>query len=128
MAAQQRMTLGSLIESFERFLKDLAIVCVDHIAPYVFDDRFEDFSPTGTELAAHFNARSIGKAMCESGTWLNNRLVNDRFRRLLSPRSESRGNFSFPMKSNRRWPSAIGRARWRCFGKSVIQLLTIPES
>jgi hypothetical protein len=56
MALQRRMALGGLIEAFERFLKELAVVCVDHTAPYVYDDRFEEFAPSGTELAVHFAA------------------------------------------------------------------------
>ncbi len=36
--------LGSLIENFERFIKETAIVCVDLVAPHTFDDRFDKFS------------------------------------------------------------------------------------
>jgi len=41
MGLLQLRVLGSLIENFERFIKEVAIVCVDSIAPYTFDDRFE---------------------------------------------------------------------------------------
>ncbi len=96
MAQQRRMALGSLIEAFERFLKELAVVCVDHVAPNVYDDRFEEFKPSGTELAVHFAAGTIGKAMCEAGTWISNGLINDRFRRLLKAPFGDPWEFLFP--------------------------------
>ena len=34
------MLLINLIEAFERFLKEIAAVCIDHIGAYVLDDRF----------------------------------------------------------------------------------------
>jgi hypothetical protein len=34
-------------------------------------------------LAFHLAAGSVGKALCESDTWLANRTINERFRRLL---------------------------------------------
>src|SRR5712691_3219624 len=64
-----RMVFVTQISAFERFLKELAGVCVDHLAPYVLDDRFDDFQISGGVLASHFAAGSVGKAMCESGTW-----------------------------------------------------------
>ena len=66
MELQRRMVLVSLVEGFERFLKELAIVCVDHLASYAYDDRYKEFSASGNDLAMHFEAASIGKAMCES--------------------------------------------------------------
>lgn len=69
MAQQRRMALGSLIEAFERFLK---------------------------ELAVHFAAGTIGKAMCEAGTWISNGLINDRFRRLLKAPFGDPREFLFP--------------------------------
>lgn len=77
--------LGSLIEAFERFLKEVAIVCVDFVAPNVFDNRFESFPVRAGDLARQFDSGSIGRAMCESDTWLNNKNVNDRFRQFLKP-------------------------------------------
>ncbi len=102
MTLQRRMTLVTLIEGFERFLKDLAIVCVDHLAAITYDDRFDCFSSTGTELALHFGAGDIGKAMCESETWLSNNRINERFRRLLkSPFGEDWSEQLFPNERQR---------------------------
>lgn len=101
MVQQRRMALGSLIEAFERFLKELAVVCVDHVAPNVYDDRFEEFKPSGTELAAHFAAGTVGKAMCEAGTWISNGLINDRFRRLLKAPFGDPWEFLFPNEKQR---------------------------
>ena len=44
------MVLGSLVEAFERFIKETAVVCVDAIAPFTIDNRFDQFSPTGGSL------------------------------------------------------------------------------
>jgi hypothetical protein len=79
------MVLVSMVEAFERFIKETAIVCVDSIAPYTIDDRFDKFSPTGGSLAAQFDAGSVGMAMCESDTWLSNQAINERFRHMLKP-------------------------------------------
>jgi hypothetical protein len=79
----RRMALASLIEAFERFLKELASVCIDALVRHVGDDRFEEFSARGGQLAFHLSAGSVGKALCESDTWLTNRTINERFKRLL---------------------------------------------
>ena len=79
-----RMALAEMIESFERFLKELAAACVDSLARYCLDDRFDEFLPRrGDTIAAFVNAQSIGKALCESDTWINNKAINDRFSALL---------------------------------------------
>jgi len=83
MSHLRRMALVSLIESFERFLKELASVCIDALVPHVGDDRFDEFSAKGGQLAFHLSAGSVGKALCESDTWLTNRSINERFKRLL---------------------------------------------
>lgn len=75
--------LGSLIEAFERFLKEVAIVCVDFVAPNVFDDRFEKIPVRAGDLARQFDSGSVGRAMCESDTWLSNKDINERFRKFL---------------------------------------------
>ena len=80
----RRMILAELLESFERFLKELASVCIDYLAPYATDDRFDVFTPKRTTIAAVENATSIGRALCESETWLNNATINTRFASLLS--------------------------------------------
>jgi hypothetical protein len=80
----RRMVLAELIEAFERFLKELAAVCADFLAPYTLDDRFGQFAPRRAEqIAAFVTAGSIGKALCESDTWINNDTINKRFRALL---------------------------------------------
>jgi hypothetical protein len=77
------MALAGLIEAFERFLKELASVCIDALVRHVGDDRFDEFSARGGQLAFHLAAGSIGKALCESDTWLTSRTINERFKRLL---------------------------------------------
>jgi hypothetical protein len=79
----RRMVLAELIEAFEGFIKDIAALCIDHLAPYVADDRFDEYMPRGSRIAAFVNAKSIGKALCESDTWLKNETINERFRQLL---------------------------------------------
>lgn len=80
----RRMVLAELLESFERFLKELATVCADQLAAYTLDDRFDDFAPRRTEqIAAFVTSGSIGRALCESDTWISNDTINKRFRSLL---------------------------------------------
>src|SRR4051794_6485277 len=80
----RRMVLAETIESFERFLKELAAVCIDFLAPFTADDRFDDLVPRrGEKVAAFINAPSLGKALCESDTWLNNATISSRFSSLL---------------------------------------------
>ncbi len=93
----RRMVLAELIESFERFLKELASVCVDFLAAFTMDDRFDEFVPKrGGQIAAFVNAGSIGKALCESDTWLNNDTINKRFRALLKDPFGTDWEFLFP--------------------------------
>jgi hypothetical protein len=106
----RRMALASLIESFERFLKELASVCIDALVSHVGDDRFEEFSAKGSQLAFHLAAGSVGKALCESDTWLTNRTINERFKRLLkSPFGDNWENL-FP-EENQQPPGERARAR-----------------
>jgi hypothetical protein len=88
------MVLLGIIESFERYLKEVAAVCVDHIAPLVLDDRdrFKDFTLKPSGIAGHFADRSIGKALCEGQTWLDCDEIDRRFRRLLADPFDQ-GNF-----------------------------------
>ncbi|HVX13587.1 MAG TPA: hypothetical protein VHC22_20555 [Pirellulales bacterium] len=79
----RRMAMAELIESFERFLKELASLCLDCLAPYAVDDRFDEFMPKGERIGAFVNAQSIGKALCESDTWLKNKTISERFKVLL---------------------------------------------
>lgn len=105
-----RMVLVSLVETFERFIKEIAVVCVDSVAPVTFDNRFDDFAPTGGSLAAQFNAGSVGRAMCESDTWLSNKTINDRFRHVLKPHFGDPWEHLFP---NEKQPPAAERDRAR---------------
>jgi hypothetical protein len=76
------MALVSLVESFERFLKEVAAECVDCLAPFVVDDRFNVFAIQGSGLASHFGTGTLGKSLCESSTWLDCEEISKRFRKL----------------------------------------------
>jgi hypothetical protein len=89
LAQMRRMALGNLIQAFERFVKETAIVCVDHVARCVHDNRYEKFEADGNSIAINFQAGSIGKALCEGGTWMNIGSVNERFRKALASTFES---------------------------------------
>jgi hypothetical protein len=103
------MALVSLIEAFERFLKEAAAECVDALAGLVMDDRFNVFPVQGATLASHFGAGSAGRALCESGVWLDCREINDRFRRLLAEPFKPGEFYVFPKEGNQQ-PAA---ERWR---------------
>ena len=107
LAALDRMLLVNLIKAFERFLKETAAVCIDHLAGCVLDDRLGTFSVKGTEIAAHFAEDSLGKALCESRTWLNCEEINKRFSHLLSdPFDSQKGVFRvFDKPSKKSQPS-----------------------
>lgn len=78
------MALVSLVELFERLLKDLAADCVDCLAAFIVDDRLNVFKIQGSGLASHFGTGTLGKSLCESATWLDCEEINDRFRKLLA--------------------------------------------
>lgn len=78
------MGLLSLVEAFERFFKEIAAACVDQVAAYVLDDRLDVFQVKGNALAAHFEAGNLGRALCESSTWLDCEQINKRFKRILA--------------------------------------------
>jgi hypothetical protein len=93
----RRMVLAEMLESFERFLKELAAVCADHLAPYTLDDRFDEFAPRRTEqIAAFVTSGSIGRALCESDTWISNETINKRFRSLLKVPFGADWEYLFP--------------------------------
>jgi hypothetical protein len=102
------MILVNLIEAFERFLKETAAVCVDHLATYVLDDRFDKFSIHGSALAAHFGTDTLGKALCESAIWLDCDEINKRFRALLADPFEAGEFWLFP-KASQPPPAERGR-------------------
>jgi hypothetical protein len=96
MSRLHGMILVNLVETFERYLKEVAATCVDAIARYVLDDRFNAFKVQGSALAAHFDTDTLGRSLCESATWLDCDDVNDRFRRLLAPPFEHGDFLLFP--------------------------------
>src|SRR6266852_2625942 len=59
------MALVNLVETFERYLKEVAAECVDRLADLVLDDRFNEFPVQGATLASHFGSGSVGRALCE---------------------------------------------------------------
>lgn len=97
----RRMALGSLIQAFERLIKEVAVTCVDNLVEFVNDDRFDEFRLTGGALAIRFALdKSVGKAMCESETWLSNKSINDRFKKLLkSPFADQGWENLFPLRN-----------------------------
>jgi hypothetical protein len=95
------MILLSLVEAFERFLKEIAAACIDQVGRLVLDDRLDVFHLKGDVLAAHFEAATIGKSLCESSTWLDCDQISKRFRKILAdPFSEGTLNL-FPKQSTR---------------------------
>jgi hypothetical protein len=87
------MAMSNLIETFERYLKEVAAACVDFLAQYVLDDRFNVFRIQGAALAAHFGTDTLGRSLCESATWLDCDEINERFRRLLADPFQKDGKF-----------------------------------
>jgi len=93
------MILVNLIETFERFLKETAAVCVDELSNFVLDDRFNAFPIHGSVLAVHFGTDTLGKSLCESAIWLGCDDINKRFRRLLADPFEEGKFFVLPKKN-----------------------------
>jgi hypothetical protein len=98
LARLDSLILLNLIDTFERFLKETAAVCIDHLAEFVLDRRFDEFQVRGSVLAAHFGAGTLGQSLCEADTWLDCRDINDRFRKLLADPFESGSFFVFPQQ------------------------------
>jgi hypothetical protein len=88
----------SMVEAFERFIKELAAVCVDALASKVVDDRLKTLSIDARSLAAHFEAGSLGRALTEGSTWLETDQINGRFRKLLAEPREEGKFYLFPRK------------------------------
>jgi len=128
IANLRRMALASLVESFERFLKELAILCIDSLADFVNDDRFDEFSAKGGQIAFHLSAGSVGKALCESDTWLTNRTTNERFRKLLKRPFGDNWENLFRKRTNHLQVRGTVQEHSRSFGKSVIRLVTTSAS
>jgi hypothetical protein len=91
------MSLLAVIESFERFLKELAAICVDEIGPRILDDRLDKFSASSSAAALHFrDGGSLGRFLCESLTWCDCESANTRFRFLLSSPWQDGKFYVFP--------------------------------
>jgi hypothetical protein len=109
MARLHGMVLVNLVETFERYLKEVAAACVDSLARYVLDDRFNAFRVQGSALAAHFGTETLGRSLCESATWLDCDEINDRFRKLLADPFQKEGRFHLFPRQNQEPASE----RWR---------------
>ncbi len=49
MTHLRRFVLANLIETFERFIKELATVCIDQLGSLVTDDRYNEFRQAATK-------------------------------------------------------------------------------
>lgn len=87
------MALFHTVGAFERFLKEAAAICIDHVADFVLDGRLDEFSLKGSIAGAHLGAGSLGRALCESRTWLDVKEINTRFRKVLADPFERGGRF-----------------------------------
>lgn len=97
MSRLHGMALANLVGAFERFLKELAVVCVNELSDFPLDGRLDDFSLKGSVAAAHFDAKTLGNALCESDTWLNQEIINKKFRKILADPFKTGEFFVFPM-------------------------------
>lgn len=84
MARLRAMALIGMVQSFERYAKEAAAVCVDQVVPLVLDDRIEGMRFTTSGVAANFTEGSLGRAVCESLVWLSTKEIQDRFKKLLA--------------------------------------------
>jgi hypothetical protein len=99
------LTLVALVESFERFLKELAAVCVDHLASITLDDRLACLAVNPRSVAAHFDEETLGKALCEANVWLDAVSITNRFGKLLASHFQN-PSFQFfpaPSKDKHQW-------------------------
>ena len=102
--------------TWERFFKEIAAQCVDYLAPYIVDERFDIFKIQGSALASHFATDTLGKSLCESATWLDCEEINDRFRKLLADPYQTGGQFYLFPKPNQQ-PIA---EQWRYETMSIV--------
>jgi hypothetical protein len=106
MRGLHTMVLLTLLEAFERFLKELAARCVDTLVDVVADGRFDAFQLTGGAVALHAADRSVGDALCDSLVWCDCDGANDRFRRLLADPWLPGAFYVFP-KTPQQLPEAL---------------------
>ncbi len=96
------MVVLSLVEAFERFVKETAAVCIDQVGPHTIDDRLDGFKFVGSTFAPHFAAGSLGSSLCEGQTWLSCKQINERFRDILADPFEDKANFKmFPQRNDK---------------------------
>lgn len=93
MSRLHSMVMLSLLAAFERLIKELAAACVDHVGRLVLDDRLDVFKIDGSTLAAHFSTDTLGRALCESETWMDCDKTNEKFKKLLARPSGQGGAF-----------------------------------
>jgi hypothetical protein len=128
------MALVNLIEALERFLKEAAAECVDCVAGLVLDDRFDVFNKIqGSTLASHFGAGSVGKALCESSTWIDCEEINKRFRNILADPFEAGNFYVFPKAGNQQpvtgqWRYDVMSLVWQMRHTSVHNVGVITQS
>jgi hypothetical protein len=127
------MALVNLVETFERFLKEVAAECVDCLADLIVDDRFNAFPLQGASLASHFGSGSAGKALCESATWLDCKQINDRFRQILSDPFKTGDFYVFPREGNQQpvaeqWRYDLISLLWQLRHTSVHNVGVITKS
>jgi hypothetical protein len=89
------MALVTAVETFERFLKEVAGACVDCLAEFIVDDRFNEFRLQESALASHFGTGTLGKSLCESATWLDCEEINERHHKLLADPFQVGGQFFY---------------------------------
>jgi hypothetical protein len=99
------MTLVHLVETFERFLKEVAAECVDCLAAFIVDDRFNVFKIQGSTLASHFGTGTLGKSLCESAIWLDCEEINERFRKVLADPFQVGGQFFYLFPKQNQLPA-----------------------
>jgi len=105
------MCLANMVGAFERFLKELAVVCVNNLRDFSLDARLDEFSLKGSVVAAHFNTQSVGNALCEADTWLNLETVNNKFRKLLADPFIPGSFYVFPMTTQQGEQDEVDRSQ-----------------
>jgi hypothetical protein len=127
------MALLNLVATFERFLKEAAAECVDSLADLVVDDRFDVFPRIqGKNLASHFRAGTLGKALCESATWLDCEEINKRFRSILADPFDAGSFYLFPKTGQQpvveQWRFDLMNLVWQLRHTSVHNVGVITQS
>jgi hypothetical protein len=95
LARLRSLVLLALVETLERFVKELAATCVNQVSNLVLDDRLSVLSVHSRAVAAHFEEEDLGKALAEGETWLDCDAITRRFRRLLADPFDESGKFFF---------------------------------